>query len=554
MKKKLRLAAAILLSVMMLLGTAYAVPDVRAAEVDPTETTAGRYSVVALSSGPIITNGQGQNPGTFAVGEIVYVTLDPSFVGSTYDFVGWVIYGANGAAIDYGPSTTATQITFTMPACNVNVTAMKAENKAKVESSQKESSEAESRSKAESEAARKSREESEAASKSASESASRSEAEASSIEESRKAAEESSRYAAQTIRVGSYDLYLHVSGTVAPEGFTNSKDEDHFSEPVECFYSSRFKTYAYYAKKNSENNYYLYNELKDDLIPFVTFTGAGGVSYLVLAPEHDTELPEEVLKSTTINLSTITSTSSMIVPAWIAKDVEGAERTLLYLASDDGARNFFVYESKNGAVTLTEWEKFNLEETESTEESSEETEEETTEKTTVEETTTAAPEKKGGLMKNYVIWLVIIGAIIALLIAAIVVVFYMGRKQDAEEAALDDDEDPDTETETDEGDGFITGNFEDDFQPYDSSYTRPEQDDLEPFDISFEDAFPDEMGLKKEVDAEAPVQEEVRTPGKLNGTFGGAAAKPLDPDGLTDSELDEYLADDDFEVIDFSRK
>ncbi len=553
MKNKWRMTAAVLLSVAMLFGAAFAVPDVRAAE-DNTETAAVTAKSITVWSGcATVTNTGGTVISSAMPGEIVVVTLNAAYLGVTDDFAGWDIFDSGNASLAYTGASTDHQIRFVMPDNNVNINAKKTVNNAKVESSKKAESEAESKSKAESESVKKSQEESEAQSKSESASESMSLAESSSIEASRKAAEESSKYAAQTIRVGSYDLYLHVSGTAAPENFTTSKDSDTFSEPVECFYSSKFKTYAYYAKKNGDNNYYLYNKLADDLIPFVTFTGAGGVNYLVMAPDDDFDLPDEVITATSVNLATVTSAASMIVPAWIAEDIEGAERTLLYLASDDGTRKFFVYESKNGAVTLTEWEKFNAEEETTEEETTEETttEKETTEESTVVVSTTAAPEKKSGLLKNYVIWLVIIGVIILLLIVAIVVVFVMGRKQEEAEAALDDEDEelPDE----DEGDGFITGGPDDDFQPYESSYTRPEQDDLEPFDISFEDAFPEEMGLKN------TAAEEIRIdvkpgPGKLNGTFGGAAAKPANPDAFTDTELDDFLSEDDFEVIDFSKK
>lgn len=552
MKNRVRIVAAVLLSVAMLFGTAYVAPVVKAAEETPEKEPKG---ITVWGGSAIVTNTAGQAIKQAMPGDIVIVTLDMSYIGATESFTGWDIFDGSNNQVALTGAVTDHQVRFVMPDNTVNINAKKATDPAKVESSKKASSEAESRSKAEEEAAKKSKEESEAASKSASESESRSEAESKSIEESKKAAEESSRVAAETIRVGSYDMYLHVSGTSAPEGFTASQDNDSFEKPVECFYSSKFKTYAYYAKKNAENNYYIYNKMTDDLFPFVTFTGAGGVNYLVIAPESENDLPDEVTRVTSVNLGTVTSVNNMVVPAWNAEDREGTERTLLYLASDDGTRQFFVYESKSGAVKLTEWEKFNEEETETTEETSEETtEEETTEETTVV-VTTEAPEKKGGLFKNYVIWLVIIGVIIVLLVVAIVVVFYMGKKQDAEEAALDDDdEDPTDPADSDDGDGFITGNVEDDFQAYDSSYSRPEQDDLEPFDINFEDAFPDEMGFKNP-DVEE-IQVEVKpTHSKLNGTFGGAAAEPLKPeDSFSDTELDEFLSEDDFEVIDFSKK
>lgn len=259
-----------------------------------------------------------------------------------------------------------------------------------------------------------------------------------------------------------------------------------------------------------------------------------------MAPDSEIELPDEIIANTNVNLNELTqSESAIIVPAWTALDADGGDHTLLYLGCDDGSRGYYVYDTSSGAVTLTDWNRYLDGETDAEKVTELETEVKETEAAETEASTTAAVAKKGKSLKSYVIWLIIIGVIIVLLITAIIVVFFMSKQQEAEEAALDEDEEDDTDDgddETDESDDRLPGS-------YGSSYAKPEVDDLEPFDIDFEDAFPEEMGIG------AP-EKQTAARGRVRGTFGGAAAKtPTDNSGLND-----FLSEDDFEVIDFSRK
>ncbi|MBQ6680330.1 MAG: hypothetical protein IJM76_10015 [Lachnospiraceae bacterium] len=385
----------------------------------------------------------------------------------------------------------------------------KASQEAADESSRKESEEA-------------SRKASEEESRSIEESIKASESESASIEESerqssieesesieRSIEESESEEEAKKVHIDGYTVFADLKGIKAPEGFFADTDEETYDKPVEAFYSAAFKEYVYYAEKAEKKGYYVYNRMKDSLIPFVTFSGAGGNKYIVSAPDTAKDLPATVRRETRVDVGSL-SAGSTIVPGFTADGADGKSVVILYLISDKGEGSYYIYDNTGGSITLTPYvepepeSETETEEEETTEETTSESEEESVEPT-------KEPGGSGiGVLRNYLIWLIIIGVIIVLLIVAIIVVSRMSRRQEAEENELDLNKNVFDRTPAEE---------------FESSYSPKASNGVEPFETSFENAFPEEMHVRGDAAQAAGNAEEA-------AAAGAAVAAAAVPDSL----------------------
>ncbi|MBR6405412.1 MAG: hypothetical protein IKS18_04360 [Lachnospiraceae bacterium] len=354
-------------------------------------------------------------------------------------------------------------------------------------------------------------------------------------EMSRQASIAQSEKEAARIDVDGYLIYVYLKGINTPAGFTRANDTRTFDIATESFYSSKFRIYAYYADKDGVGGYYVYDELHNSMIPFVSFNGSDGKSYIVSAPTDASELPKEVIGETRVSLSVPGAQSSSVVPGWNVEDKEGKLVPLLYLAGDDATRSFFAYQETDSGISMIPWKEFRENQKKTEEESSDtETETDTTETETESITmtvlptpeTSAAQDQPGSLLGNYILWIVVAALVVMLLVAAVIIVVQMSRKQDAEEREIDFEEIPeDDDLFSEDDDDFL------DQDRFDTAYTQ-EDNELRPFDFSFEDAFPEEMGVSphREEIAPEPVEGEIIDP----EPFG---AEPLDP---ASDEADSY--------------
>ncbi len=499
------------------------------------------YSITVV--GGYATDYNGQTVTSAQPGTGLLVRFDASTLPDAYHkLTGWTADDPDVNANISGLSDNFIQIV--MPGRDLTVRAVIGEDAEALSSSAEESiknSESESASISEAESIS----ESESIEESVKISESESIEESKSLEESSRLAEleEMSRQAsiaqsekeAARIDVDGYLIYVYLKGINTPAGFTRANDTRTFDIATESFYSSKFRIYAYYADKDGVGGYYVYDELHNSMIPFVSFNGSDGKSYIVSAPTDASELPKEVIGETRVSLSVPGAQSSSVVPGWNVEDKEGKLVPLLYLAGDDATRSFFAYQETDSGISMIPWKEFRENQKKTEEESSDtETETDTTETETESITmtvlptpeTSAAQDQPGSLLGNYILWIVVAALVVMLLVAAVIIVVQMSRKQDAEEREIDFEEIPeDDDLFAEDDDDFL------DQDRFDTAYTQ-EDNELRPFDFSFEDAFPEEMGVSphREEIAPEPVEGEIIDP----EPFG---AEPLDP---ASDEADSY--------------
>ncbi len=402
-------------------------------------------------------------------GTPVAITVNTAAIPPEYEFSNWII--VEGApAMDVHSETPV----FLMPESNVVVVLNLKENAAY------------------------------AASQSEAESIRQSESESASEQESRSQAQAEAEAArlSETLEVDGYHIRTHVYDLNGPEGFILANDPQTFDQEVEAFYNTAYRTYAYYAEKNGEWRYYVYNQLRKTLIPLLLITGPDGSTYIANAPMRTNEIPGTYQSELLLD---IVSQNGEVcsVPGFLVKDMEDNLVTLVCMTKEGGSRAFFVYDNQNGALMLTPWSEY---EEKITGTSSPETEEPSIETQPSSETQSLPPlnssvspqtadDKASGesgflnFVKDYAVWLIILLAILILIIIAIIVVRKMSRNQDAIEKRLDREE------EEDYGDSSYTG-----------SYNQKKVQDPEPFDIDFEDAFPDELQVRKKASPKTPVK------------------------------------------------
>ncbi len=442
-------------------------------------------------------------------------------------------------------------IQIIMPGSPLTITAIIGDNEEALASSSAAASVEESRSIAESVSI------SESESIRESESIQRSEEESSRIaeleERSREASIAQSEKEAARIEVDGYRIYKYLNNVQTPAGFTRANDVRTFEETIECFYSSAYRLYVYYADKDDTEGYVVYDKLHESMFPFVSFSGSDGEKYIVSSPDRQSDLPKEVLGDTRVNLSIPGSGSSAVVPGWNVEDASHDLYPLIYLIGDDGSRSFFAYQDDNGSISLTPWADFkeSLTESETESESTVESTEETSESQTISvtpETASTEPERQESLLGNYVIWIVIAVLIVALLVAAIIIVVQMSRKQDEEEREIDFEEIP-------EDDELLVQDEYMDQDRFDTAYTQ-EDNDLRPFDISFEDAFPDEIGYKKpSADLQEDSVDSFERPKDPSAGFRGEIDEWTEPvqgevvDPVPEGTLPEDFSEDDYEEV-----
>ena len=319
------------------------------------------------------------------------------------------------------------------------------------------------------------------------------------------------------IDVDGFQVYKKLKGVSVPKNFVAANDPSTFEEPVEAFYSTVYGTFLYYAENNGEGGYYLYDRGRDTMFPYVSLSDAGGNSYVAAAPVDKSEISEELIGQTEVNLGTLSNPQR--VPAWLVKCPDGSDATVLYLLKSNGTSGYYVFDNAEG-ITLTPWEEYKKDHN-----SEGDDEDSTDTKAEPIPAETDAPEKDSmGFLRKNLIWVVIIAAILLLLIIAVFVVYKMSRRQEAMEI---DEERRERKP--------VQSKRQASRKPYDSSYTNDHTEDLEPFDISFENAFPDELGLNNSRRRARERSERPEEYVDTNGALSESAFEDLDRT-LTDEE------------------
>lgn len=380
-----------------------------------------------------------------------------------------------------------------------------------------------------------------------------------SVEESRSVAisESESASVAEAIRTidaaGGFKVRVHLANVAVPDGFMLAKDSTTFGQETEAFYSTNYRIYVFYAAKDELFSYYVYDRLHQTLFPYVTLSDPDGNQLIVSVPSSQSELVGTYKNDVNIAFSGGNG-QTMTVPGWIVYDRNKDEAALLYLVDRQGQGGFYVYDDKNGSITLLSWDEYekkldeaDAEKTASEEESTEATEASVTEETETEATQSEEDLRKG-FLADYLIWIIIIAVIIVLVIIAIVVVFFMSKQQEAEESAVD----------FNEADGSENGR-----KAYGSSYSNTHYPDPDPFDYDFENAFPDEMDVSKEDGADGSddtidTTYETVIFSEDEENFLRHRSGERTPAGTNRRKVRDAFADsldeDDFEVIDFDSK
>ena len=566
-----------LISFVMMLSLFVSVFSLRVfAEEDSQQET------VPIMRNITVTNGFASYDGENAItqakeGDKIWIRFNESLLDQYHELQSW-----SSPQMDLSSFGTTPMINITVPASDISITANIGENKAAIDASIAESrSVEESRSIAESQSVSEQESIRQSESVRLSEEESSRQAYVASV--SVEASIRESQLAAARIDLDGFKIVQHLNNIAAPAGFSRSNDADTFDQETECFYSSKFKMFVYYAEKDGEAGYYVYDAFHHSLIPFVSFRAADGMNYIVSAPYHRSDLPKEVVGETQISLTAPGSSQPVSVPAWNIQDSEKVQYPLICLVGEDGSKNWFAYEGTGEAATLTPWKDFQerlsseaaeTAETETESETGSESVSETLTLSTAAATTEAA-KPRGSLLGNYLIWIILGILIVMLLIAAVIIVIQMSRKQEEEEREIDLEEMPE--------DDFIL-----DRDRFDTAYTQ-EDNALDPFEVDFENAFPEEMGLNtvETTVSEAPLEgeildrepqtvpapdpvpvpdegdyEEVRvrvrkteikdTEVYIRRKAGSHQKTDVDPQrGAMTTRYDEVLSDD-FEVVDFS--
>ena len=317
------------------------------------------------------------------------------------------------------------------------------------------------------------------------------------------------------IDVDGYKVYKKLKGISAPKNFVAANDPSTFEEPVEAFYSTVYGTFLYYAENNGEGGYYMYDRGRDTMFSYVSLSDAEGNSFVAAAPADKSEISDELIGQTEVNLGTLSN--PLRVPAWLVNCPDESDATVLYLLKSNGTSGYYVYDNAEG-ITLTPWEEYKKEH--NAQSDNNENGDKNVEPVSTEEET---PEKdKGGFFRKNLIWIVIIAAILLLLIIAVFVVYKMSRRQEAMEI---DEERRERRSAQEKNRTYR--------KQYDSSYTNDHTEDLEPFDISFENAFPDELGLNNS--RRRPRERSNESFVDTNGALNESAFEELDR-SITDEE------------------
>ena len=318
------------------------------------------------------------------------------------------------------------------------------------------------------------------------------------------------------IDVDGYQVYKKLRGVSVPKNFVAANDPSTFEVPIEAFYSTVYGTFLYYAENNGEGGYYLYDRSRDTMFPYVSLSDAEGNSYVAAAPLDKSEIEDELIGQTEVNLGTLSNPQR--VPAWLVKCPDESDATVLYLLKSNGTSGYYVFDNAEG-ITLTPWEEYKREhQSKSIDDETDDTKEEPL------PSNDEKPEKDGmGFLQKNLIWVVIIAAILLLLIIAVFVVYRMSRRQEAMEI---DEERRERRTAQNRNQNRSAR------KQYDSSYTNDHTEDLEPFDISFENAFPDELGLNN---ARRRARKQNESFVDTNGALNESAFEDLDKN-LADEE------------------
>ena len=71
------------------------------------------------------------------------------------------------------------------------------------------------------------------------------------------------------LQIGDYRLKLSLTEEEPPEGFFAAYDIHTFEYSVHCFFSTNYREYVYIAEINDTSGYYVYDDVRKTLIPFV---------------------------------------------------------------------------------------------------------------------------------------------------------------------------------------------------------------------------------------------------------------------------------------------
>lgn len=260
--------------------------------------------------------------------------------------------------------------------------------------------------------------------------------------------EESRKEAANHIKYGDYTIDAHIVGVTPPERFILANDTTSFSTVVEAFFSTSYRQFVYYAEKDGKYDYCVKDPVSKNLFPLVTFL-SDSVSYMVIAPENVRDIPGIYRNEDYISVNVAKTQKVIRIPSFNIIDDNGAEVTLLYLSSENGKADFYVYSSDKGLSGVITYDAYNKGKGESK----------------ASESQSDTPPKKTSGVTSIQLWIIIISILLFLLIMILIVVFVLSKRK---ENADDDDE-------------FIDDDDE------------AEEEDEKPFDLNFENTFPEEM-------------------------------------------------------------
>lgn len=353
---------------------------------------------------------------------------------------------------------------------------------------------------------------------------------------------------------GAYKIIYDLSEVGSPyPGFVFAKDNTSFPKTVQGFYSTKYRIFVYYAEYLNTKDYYVKNVMEDSLIPFTVIENSRGIRYIVSAPGGINEVPGIYKAQIYQNVENYEGLSRR-VPCYIVEDQGGEELKLLCLLTDDGRRDYYVYEVLSDRVRLVSYTDYEKAKGYSVED-------------TTESERSFSPETPGeneGFLKNYIVWILIGGIILAIIIAALVLVFIMTKKQENAEALIDEDD----HSEDDDFNEF--NDFVEEVEPevpFDiSSYSNPTSDDRkaegESFDVSFENAFPDEVSIVVKKESRESGDGSSEKEGTINRVFDftfdfqgdPSASDPEETSKIDQTESEkkassEKLCDADFEEI-----
>ena len=323
----------------------------------------------------------------------------------------------------------------------------------------------------------------------ASESESTDESDPSESEESDSSSDTEPASEGEYITVGDYRIPVSNSGAKIPDDFFMAYDIHTFPSAVQCFFNSSYREYVYPAEKDGETGWYVYDRLHETMLPFALLDIGEEKPGIMVATVTESDIPGSFMKYDTVSVKNLVSGETEELPCYVSA-AEGEEVKLLQIKGYDSSARYYVMTEEEGAVKAVPFTAYFDKETEesSSEESS--SEPETSPSESSSEPVKPSPIPGANFLKNYKLWLGLLLLIILILIIAIIIVFRMSRKQDREEAEIEE-----KEREARDDHDLLKSRNE-----IESGYSNTVSKDPDPFDVSFEDSFPEEMEIGKQMD------------------------------------------------------